>query len=56
MMYTCLSLGTPIIPFLSFLKGHKGIFAHEFVISFIFLNFPYLVLFFFFLVEKPEEL
>ena len=40
--------------FSSVLKGHKGITAYEFVLSFIFLNFPYLVLLFFFLVEEPE--
>ena len=55
MMCTCLSLSTPSIPFLSVLKYHKGIIAHDFVLLFIFLNFLYLVLFSFFLVEKPEE-
>ena len=55
LMCTFLSLGTPSISFLSVLKGHKGIIAHEFVLSFLFLNFSYLVLFFFFLAEKPEE-
>ena len=44
--------------FSSVLNGHKGITAHEFVLSFIFLNFLYLVFFFFFfffffLVEEP---
>ena len=52
MMCTCLSLGTPSIHFSSVLKGHKGIIAHEFVLSFIFLTFPYLVLLFFSLEKK----
>ena len=54
MMCTCLSLSTPSIPFLSVLKYHKGIIAHDFVLLFIFLNFLYLVLLLF-LSEEFEE-
>ena len=40
--------------FSNVLIDHKEITIHEFSLSFLFLNFPYLVFFFFFLVEELE--
>ena len=52
MLCTCLSLGTSKNSSSSVLNVHKGITTHEFVLSFPFLNFLYLVLLFFFLIEE----
>ena len=56
MIYTFIfPLGKLGIPFLVSQKVTKKSLALEFALLFLLLNFPYLVLFLFFLRKEPEE-